>query len=149
MSLSHHSSPELQRQLRGKESEPCPVCGEPNPAALTKHGVCYACHLAASGKPDVEAHHPIGRKNGPETITVPANLHRALSEGQAVWPAALRTNPEHDPLVTIAQIVRAVADWAVWLAVRCERISDWLLALALWLRDRLGPHWWTEVAPLW
>lgn len=149
MSIYEHSSSVLQRELRRKDSGPCPDCGEPDPAAMTKHGACYACHLAATGKADVEAHHATGRKNGPETVTVPANLHRALSESQAVWPAVLKANPDRDPLVTVAQIVRAVADWSAWLSARCERISDWLLALALWLRGRLGDRWWGEVAPLW
>ena len=142
------SSP-LRREMRRKDADPCAMCGEPDAAAMTRHGVCYACHRAAIGKPEVEAHHPTGRKNGPETIPVPANLHRALSASQAIWPSGLKTNPARDPLITVAQVVRAVADFAAWLAWRGERISDWLLALALWLVARLGDRWWTELAPLW
>jgi len=142
-------SPALQRELRRKHHDPCPRCGEPNPAAITKAGICYACDLLARGRNQTEQHHPIGRKNGTETLTMPANMHRALSEAQATWPEPLRTNPEHDPLICIAQVIRAVADFSAWLAARGERISDWLLALSLWLRERIGLHWWMEMAPLW
>lgn len=142
-------SPELRRELQRKDRGPCPRCNEPHPSAMTKHGVCYACFLAASGKKQVEQHHPIGRRNGTETVTMPANLHRALSAAQFGWPDLLKTNPEGDPLITFAQILRAVGDFAEWLAERAERMSDWLLALSIWLRSRLGGQWWADFTPLW
>jgi hypothetical protein len=142
-------SPDSRRMTQDARRSVCPACGALE--VLTRRAVCYECDCRARGASEIEDHHILGIVNSDDTVPVPVNMHRALTRSMAVWPESLRSNPEHDPLITIAQIIRALADIARWFAERGERISDWLLLLSEFLNQRFGRRWYADkrFEPLW
>jgi hypothetical protein len=75
----------LDRRLRRfPASAHCVDCGERNRLLLSRAGkqvVCYGCRQKRRGRPPREAHH-LGGRPGDLTASVPANLHRLLTELQ-------------------------------------------------------------------
>jgi hypothetical protein len=136
----------------------CVRCGCTEVTALVRrkrggHHVilCYECAQARAVRRTIEGHHLLGKVNDSATIPVPGNAHRALSDLQLDRPAALRDNPDRDPLVWLAQMCEALKEhfiyWVEWL----DRIAAWLLALSQRLRAQFGAAWWTLLGlpPFW
>jgi hypothetical protein len=116
--------------------------------ALTKSDgqvLCYECRSTQHGRMTVEKHHILGKDNDPATVPVPGNLHRQLSDAQFDWPKTLRTNPDRDPLVWLAQGCQGMSDHVAWWAKMLARLALWLVALATALRQRHGVTWWTDL----
>jgi hypothetical protein len=135
-------------------NERCSHCGYPDAAGLCTRGdqrLCYECLLASDGLPTTEDHHPIGRKNSEDVVTVPGNLHRWLSAKQREWPESLRANVNRHPLLILAALLRSYADFAEYAARYFRRFSDCLVALSHALVELLGEDWWTTLGlgPLW
>jgi hypothetical protein len=63
----------------------CTLCGYRGIWALFEKSdgmICYECRCLKRGKTPVERHHIYGRENGPETIPLPGNFHRLLTDLQ-------------------------------------------------------------------
>lgn len=125
----------------------CP-CGEADPRCLveTDSGVqCYGFHARTAGRPATEQHHVAGRHNLADTVPVPTNDHRILSDLQQDWPVGTLRNPEGSPLLQAAAAIRG---WMDVLTLILERTVGWiprfLEALDAWLGQRLGAAWWTD-----
>lgn len=135
---------EKRTRTLGKDPR-CLICGETTQAALvtTADGIrCYECHCQERGKATVEAHHHLGRAIDPSTVTIPGNIHRALSDSQCDWPSDARQNPERDPLRWIAAGLYGLHDHLAWWLDWLQRLATWSLELADALRTRHGVQWW-------
>jgi hypothetical protein len=89
------------------------TCGEENPEALirgSKPKVCFECKNRSQGKDTNEQHHVAGRANSPITISVPLNVHRALSIDQWDWPHDTLRNPDGSPLLSAAGCILGFID---------------------------------------
>ena len=122
----------------------CILCGYSD--TLYHVSMCPECFNRLTGKPDTEGHHVLGREYPADVVTLPANLHRFITQQQSKWPASVK-NPT-DPLLVIAAILRAIGDFAAWVAKYAERLSDWLIALFHLLSEAM-PDYATRLAPLW
>jgi hypothetical protein len=136
----------------------CSHCGCVDPTALVKRTrqgkrviLCYECAQARDGKRTVEDHHLLGKASDEVTIPVPGNAHRVLSDLQLDRSAALRDNPDRDPLIWLAQLCHALKDIFTYCVEWLDRIAEWLLALSQELRAQFGTGWWTAlgVPPFW
>jgi hypothetical protein len=92
----------------------------------------------------MDNHHIAGEANGPITVPVPVNEHRAeLSPGQYDWPRETLENPEGCPLLKGAAHIRGFRDWVVNLI---DRVLLWVAEALEWLHtyliEELGPKWW-------
>lgn len=121
------------------------ACGETDPRCLTVSGdgvQCYACQAHAAGKAATERHHPAGRHNLRETVPMPNNEHRILSDMQQDWPTTTLRNPHRSPLLQAAAVIRG---WRDVLILIVERTIGWvppfLEALDAWLSVQLGDRW--------
>lgn len=123
-----------------------PGCRECNPLALTGTDPNILCREHAADRHEsswTEQHHPVGRRNDPQTVPLPANDHAVLSELQALWPRETLRNPDGSPLRKAAAALRG---WLDILRLIVERTVGWippfLETLDVWLCERLGPRWW-------
>lgn len=155
-------SPELEKIISAQSRGSCRECGETAPAAITKSGLCYECDCRRRGRPTVEEHHPRGRAH-PETIEVPGNPHKVISEKERVRPAILK-KPSDDPLLEAARLAAIISEQAETIneckhKCNCDCHSKWreefiafiaksgkwivnmLLALAGWLTKKFGKNW--------
>jgi hypothetical protein len=135
------------RRGRLGEGVCCSGCGYADTEALqpdSAGAVCYECARLREGQSAVERHHVLGKANSEETVLMPGNLHRWLSDQQRDWPEELQRNDWRDPLLTIAAVIRAITDFAVWIARHGEQFADWLLQLRSWLVQNFGPRWWEQ-----
>ena len=122
-------------------------CGESRPEALiagSKPMRCAECQRKAEGRPVTDDHHDAGRGNSPLTIPVPVNDHRAeLSVMQMDWGKTMRENPEGDPLIAAAALLRGSADITAYLQEHRIDVAIALLEMvAESNRQRLGSKWW-------
>jgi hypothetical protein len=79
----------------------------------------------------MDRHHIAGKNNSPLTISIPANLHRVLSERQYGWPKQMLENPDGDSLIEIAGIVQGFIDLLDCLLEKCLRpIPEMLMQIA-------------------
>jgi hypothetical protein len=134
-----------QRRRRFGEGARCSKCGYPDSEAFQLEGqavLCYECACLAQGKSPVEQHHILGRANSKETVPMPGNIHRWMSERQGDWAEELQRNVWRDPVLTIASVILAITDFAAWVARHGEQLSDWLLQLRAWLVAQYGSRWW-------
>jgi hypothetical protein len=141
-------------------------CGENRPAAMTWRGCCHECAARADGRPVIENHHVLGRAQSGISVDLPINWHPVLhAPDKSRDEVLLRPgdNPVHQIASAIMRgvdIARAFADygetdgseqWAIDLARIMagigEYAANWLLVLAGWLEDRLGPEWFKELPP--
>ncbi len=123
----------------------CAQCGWADTTALTNTNgqvLCYECQSVRHGRPTVEDHHILGKANDPATVPVPGNLHRSLSDARYDWRTDLRTNPDRDPLVWLAQACRGLGDHLAWWAKILLALAMWLVDLAKALRREHGATWW-------
>lgn len=161
---SHGRDANEARLTRGPKGR-C-ACGEDRDAAMTAAGRCYACDLAARGKPAVEGHHVYGQ-DVPIVVAMPANEHRVLDALRLARYPLLR-EPTDDTLANIAgllmqfvELAEIGADAAArgqssqWRGRLDDRLADMgreavetLLALDAWL-DRQLPATWRDSAPQW
>ncbi len=126
----------------------CGQCGWRDPTALLRTDetvLCYECRSTETGRATVEDHHILGKDNDPATVPVPGNLHRLLSDAQLDWNKVLRTNPDHDPLMWLAQECQGASDHVAWWARILARLALWLVELAAGLRRVHGVTWWVEL----
>jgi hypothetical protein len=99
-------------------------CGEAETFALIegrKPATCFECDRLKKGESIMDRHHIAGRNNSPLTISIPANLHRILSERQHDWARRLLENPDGDSLIEIAGMVQGLIDLLDCLLERCLR----------------------------
>ncbi len=137
-----------QRQRQFGAQALCARCGWDQLDALSRLGneiLCYECLCIEKGKATVERHHILGRANDPQTVGIPANLHRALSDGQQDWPETVRRNVNRDPLLWIAGLACSLRDLLAWLLDHCDDIIRFLVELAGTLRGRHGATWWEDL----
>ena len=135
--------------MSSKSCNVCLLCEAPGSGAIVQVGICRD-HLALLQRRSlIEAHHPEGRVNSPETVDLPVGIHSVLSAKQTRWPEALRS-PSGDPLIQIARRMWALRDFLSWYVSASFRDSGWLLALALEQQEKYGAEWWKNaaVAPL-
>jgi hypothetical protein len=104
--------------------------------------LCYEHLLIQQGKATIEAHHPVGKANDPNTVGVAGNLHRALTDSQEDWPKEVRRNPHRNPLWWVAAIFYSLHDYLRWLMQRCHAIGDILVKAGHWAEQQGGPQWW-------
>lgn len=137
---------ERKRQNLG-DNATCAKCGEADARCLTKKGksvACYACQNARDGRATVERHHLAGQRNLTDTVAIPANDHRVLSDLQQDWPDGILRNPTGNPLIKASAAIRG---WLNVLRLIIERtvgwIPDFLERLDEWLREKLGESYWT------
>jgi hypothetical protein len=79
----------------------------------------------------MERHHIAGENNNRLTISIPANLHRVLSERQYDWPQRMLENPEGNSLIEIAGMLQGLIDVLDCLIDRCLRqVPTTLLRIA-------------------
>lgn len=142
---------EQRRRALGDVRPRCsePGCDEVDPLALT--GVapeifCYEHEAVRKNRPWSEGHHLAGRRNDEETVGVPGNDHRILSELQNVrWARDTLRNPDASPLLRAAAALRG---WLDVLTLIVTRTAGWvppfLEQLDAWLREQIGPRWWDE-----
>jgi hypothetical protein len=132
----------------------CEACGWTDPTALTKKDgrvLCYECRCQAAGKPTSEAHHHLGRAVDPATIPILGNIHRDLSDRQRDWPAAVRSNPQRDPLLWLAAALLGLRDHLGWWTAWLDRVATFLTQLGASLVEQHGECWWEtiDVVPVW
>ncbi len=125
----------------------CASCAERRPEALTtgsKPIACAKCQRIRKGKTTVDRHHVAGKNNSPVTIEVPVNDHRAiLSPAQQDWPRKTLENPDGDPVLAGAAIVRGFIDTAVYLLRELLlRVARMLEFLSGYMKENLGSQWW-------
>lgn len=137
---------ETQRQRLGDHAS-CAKCGATNQICLTKKGetvVCYECHKADAGKATVERHHVAGRHNLPDTVPIPANDHRVLSDMQYEWPTETLRNPDESPLLKASATIRGWLDILLLIIHRSMGwIPDFLEEVDAWLREYVNQRYWT------
>jgi hypothetical protein len=140
-----------ERQLRrlGTRKPQCKMCGESDPAALTRRPpniLCYECQAKQSGRSPIEQHHPAGRNNDSFTVPIPTNDHRVLSDRQQDWPEQTLRNPKGSPALKAAATIRGLLDMLLELIKRTLGwIPEFLEALDDFLVERLGSDWWEEM----
>jgi hypothetical protein len=95
------------------ENARCCGCGETEIFALIagrKPATCVECDRLKKGKSIMDRHHIAGRNNSPLTISIPANLHRILTERQNDWPKWMLENPERNLLIKTAGMAQGFID---------------------------------------
>lgn len=145
--LTHAVRQSKRSRVLGPDSR-CAVCGCTIPAALKRYGrriLCYECRAAEQQKATVEDHHVLGRKNADETIGLPGNVHREVSDRRYEWPEQVRTNPDRDPLLWSAGLCLSARDLCALLAHWLQCVGAWLVALAQVLRAEHGARWWVAL----
>jgi hypothetical protein len=142
----------MARRQRALGADARCACGEEDPRCLVEHGdgvQCYACRTRQVGRPETEQHHVAGRHNSTDTVPVPNNEHRILSDLQQDWPTTTVCNLGESPLLQAAAAIRG---WMDILVLIIERAVGWiprfLELLDAWLRERLGTGWAREFAAL-
>jgi hypothetical protein len=94
------------------EDERC-GCGETETFALIegrRPATCVECDRLKRGKSIMDRHHIAGKNNNPLTISIPANLHRVLSERQYDWPKRMLENPKGNLLIETAGMLQGFID---------------------------------------
>jgi len=125
---------------RAGENARC-TCGEQNPDALitgSKPKVCFECRNRSEGKNTTEKHHVAGKANSPITISVPLNVHRALSIDQLDWPTETLRNPSGNELLKIAASIRGYIDANQYLVETLRSLPELLEKLAEKERRKAG-----------
>jgi hypothetical protein len=94
----------------------------------------------------MDNHHITGKANGPITIGIPVNDHRAeLTVAQQDWPAETLENPDGSPLRAGAASIRGFVDTHIYLIKTLLLwIADMLEMLDTFLAPTLGPKWWED-----
>jgi hypothetical protein len=110
-------------------------CGEAETFALIEGrepATCVECDRLKRGESVMDRHHIAGRNNSPLTISIPANLHRLLSERQYDWPQGMLENPDRHALIRIAAMLQGFIDLLDCLVDRCLRpIPTMLMRIAV------------------
>lgn len=125
------------------------ACGETRPEALIAGRnpvTCAACQRRRRGRKTVDNHHVAGKTNGPVTIPIPVNDHRAaLSVAQYGWPRETLENSEGSPLLAAAGQIRGYVDTNDYLAetLLLPR-AEMLETLNGFLVSQFGPRWWVN-----
>lgn len=128
---------------------PCMFCREGNYRSLVSVSLCRNHLNMIRGISPFENHHPEGRVNSPETVSIPADVHAVLTAKQLDWADPLKAHND-DPLIQIARRIRVTMDYLEYLLNTCQRDSNFLLGLSLTQQELNGPDWWKrgEMAPL-
>jgi hypothetical protein len=143
----------IRQAARGRrvpKGTACATCGYANPVALeeTLQGWrCYDCANAERGRSAVEAHHILPRGVAPETVDLPGNLHRELSEKQRETPGVLIEAARSNPLAMATIILIGLRDFIAIIVTWLSKIINFLRGLLPHLDAELGPDWWTELRP--
>jgi hypothetical protein len=84
------------------------------------------------------------KANGPITIPVPVNDHRAeLSVAQQDWPKETLENREGSPLIAAAACIRGYVDTDIYLMkAQLLQRAEVFETLDRFLKEKLGPKWW-------
>ena len=142
--ITAHSRQVRQERMHGKNAK-CKECGQTNPAVLvfSRPKLCQDCFAQRSDRSTIEQHHPAGAANFDHIVTLPANVHRILSDKQNDWNRETLQNPEQDPLLRAAAAVRGFSETCkamidsllYWVGEFLEQLSEWLC-------DERGSYWW-------
>jgi hypothetical protein len=127
------------------------ACGEARPFALISARlppICFRCDRIAQGREPYEANHVFGKRSSDLTIRYPVNDHRAvLSVGQYRWPPQTLENSDGDPFLAAAARFRGLYDNFEYMLRDCLEEAQRLEHLSVAMRQKHGPHWWTEAPP--
>jgi hypothetical protein len=128
-------------------AQKCASCEETDPRCLRRVGdvvLCSECENTQTGRARVERHHVAGQHNLPDTVPIPGNDHRVLSDAQVNWPKETLRNPDGSPVLKAAAALRG---WLDVLRLIIDRTVGWipefLERLDAWLREHVGPRYWT------
>jgi hypothetical protein len=126
-----------------------PDCNESDPLTLTGTDpdiLCYECRARLQGRSPVERHHPDGQQNSPDTVPIPGNDHRILSDYQKDWPVDTLRNPNESPLLRASAALRGFLNVLQHLIYRILGwIPDFLEGLDDALVRSLGAQWWISL----
>ena len=138
------------RARRIPKGSECATSGYSNSVGLEQSPEgprCYECASAARGRSTVEAHHLLPRGVSPETVEVPGNLHRELSERQRDTPVELIDAARTNPLAMVTLILIGLRDYIAVIVTWLTRGINFLLDLLAHLDESLGTEWWTKLRP--
>lgn len=135
----------------------CASCGESRPEALivgSKPMTCAMCKRIMKGMDPLDKHHIAGKANSPITIKIPVNDHRAiLSVAQYEWPRKTLENPNGDPLLARAAILRGIADTISYYAYLAQKLLPWIAEILESFSDsfekNFGARWWASTPFTW
>jgi hypothetical protein len=142
--MGHAANAAMRRANRARripDGATC-ACGYAEAVALHRHGAgwqCYRCAQVSHGKASVEDHHILGRAIDSTTISLPANLHRELTDMQHDLPPEIRD--ASDPLALTILLLKSVQDFFQVVARKLGSVLSWLLRLWEVLRERFGLNW--------
>lgn len=135
----------FRRSERFSQDAVCSQCGERSLIVLipgSQPTMCYRCRTVQEGNSGLEAHHIDGQHNNEDTVLLPANEHRLLSELQRDWPVETLLNSDSSPLLKMAAGMRGFLDM---LKLLIDRVLGWipttLEALDAALRRMHGNYW--------
>jgi len=122
----------------------CASCGTDDLVILQQATLtlCPECRLRLQGKSATELHHIAGRHNDPTTVSVPANVHGALTDRQHDWPPATLRNPEGSPLRYFAAWIRGLLDHLRHALAKADLLVAFLERLDDALTNAHGTRWW-------
>ncbi|HEV3334761.1 MAG TPA: hypothetical protein VG096_27425 [Bryobacteraceae bacterium] len=90
--------------------------------------ICAACKRKREGKSVLDDHHVRAAANGPETLPVPVNDHRArLSIDQYDWPKDTLENPTANTLLAAAASIRGHINTNLYLTEKLLKPAAELL----------------------
>lgn len=138
------------RARRVPKGTQCATCGYSNPVGLEQSPEgprCYECASTQRNRSTVEAHHILPRGVSPETVDVPGNLHRELSEKQRDTPVELIDAARTNPLAMVTLILIGLRDYIAIIVTWLTRGINFLRDLIAHLEAELGPEWWTKLRP--
>lgn len=127
---------ELKRLMRQEKKlqnldadEPrCGVCGNDEPKVLEKH-------------------HVAGRANSELTVWLCRNHHAIASDMQEdLVPDLRRADPERDPLLTQAAMLRGVAILLIIVAIALLAWSQWNIQASTGLTNQYGADWYKSIS---
>jgi hypothetical protein len=108
--------------------------------------VCYECRAKQQGRRQIEGHHVAGRSNRNDTVPIPGNDHRILSDDQSDWPIQTLRNLNGSPALQAAACIRG---WLDTLKLIIDHTMGWIPPFLEWLDAALcayiGEQWWVTL----
>jgi hypothetical protein len=133
-------------QRRNGVGAVCTDCGQDDPQKLVARSRpkrCHDCYELKHGRKPKQDHHLGGKTNSKATVEVSTNDHQGiLSDAQRDWPIETLRNPDGSPLLSLAGMLRGIADFLGELVTKWLRQgAQFLEKLDAWLREKHG-RWW-------
>jgi hypothetical protein len=124
-------SPELKLFKTMRSNVVCPLCGESDPLAMTKHGLCYECCQHRHGRPTTEYHHVFGHNDEKTIIAIPGNLHRSIDQRRSARLPVLKELHGGDPIIRAAQTLVTAAELNDAICRRARHAIDRAVATTI------------------